>query len=100
MVKTSKGLRTLLKTLYMSLSNIVASAALLTLILFTFTVAGMSLFDKVPPGEFVNSNAHFKSFYIAIMTLARSATGESWNGIMHECYNECGIVAIVFWILF
>ena len=32
------------------------------------------------------------------MVLARSATGESWNGIMHECFNEVGFVAIVFWI--
>jgi voltage-gated sodium channel len=44
MVKTSEGLRSLLKTLYMSLGNILNTALLLMLILFTFTVAGMSLF--------------------------------------------------------
>lgn len=44
MVKTSKSLRQLLKTLYMSLGNILQTASLLCLILFTFTVAGMNLF--------------------------------------------------------
>lgn len=44
MVKTSEGLRTLLKTLFMSLGNILNTAALLMLILFTFSVAGMNLF--------------------------------------------------------
>jgi len=44
MVKTSEGLRTLLKTLFMSIGNILNTAALLLLIQFTFSVAGMSLF--------------------------------------------------------
>ncbi len=47
MVKTSEGLRTLLKTLFMSMGNIINTALLLGLVLFTFTVAGMSLFGTV-----------------------------------------------------
>ena len=47
MVKTSEGLRTLLKTLYMSINNIINTALLLFLILFTFSVAGMSLFGAM-----------------------------------------------------
>jgi len=54
MVKTSEGLRTLLKTLFMSMQNIFNTAALLTLILFTFSVAGMILFGQVPDGEFID----------------------------------------------
>jgi hypothetical protein len=50
MVKTSKGLRSLLKTLWLSLPNIVNVAALLFLVLFTFSVAGMDLFGNVPEG--------------------------------------------------
>lgn len=48
MVKTLEGLRALLKTLYLSLGNIVITASLLLLILFTFSVAGMSMFGKLP----------------------------------------------------
>ena len=51
MVKTSEGLRSLLKTLYMSLQNIFMIFCLLLLILFTFTVAGMSLFGEITTGD-------------------------------------------------
>ena len=102
MVKTSEGLRTLLKTLFMSLGNIINTAGLLSLILFTFSVAGMSLFGPIDyvPGGFINKNVNFRSFYDAMLTLWRAATGESWNGIMHECYDSQGFVAIVFWLMY
>jgi len=86
MVKTSEGLRTLLKTLFMSLGNIINTAALLMLILFTFSVAGMSLFGSIDESDVIDHNVNFRSFYIAMMTLWRCATGESWNAIMHECF--------------
>ena len=44
MIKASKGLRSLIKTLWLSLPNIVNVGALLFLVLFTFAVAGMDLF--------------------------------------------------------
>jgi hypothetical protein len=102
MVKTSEGLRTLLKTLFMSLGNIINTAGLLSLILFTFSVAGMSLFGPIVyvPGGFINKNVNFRSFYDAMLTLWRAATGESWNGIMHECYDSQGFVAIVFLLMY
>ena len=90
MVKTSEGLRTLLKTLFMSLGNILNTAGLLSLILFTFSVAGMSLFGpiKITQDGFINKNVNFRGFYDSMLTLWRAATGESWNGIMHACYNS------------
>jgi len=100
MVKTSEGLRSLLKTLYMSMGNIINTAALLTLILFTFSVAGMSLFGEVPENEFVNEHVNFRSFYLAMMTLFRASTGESWNGIMHDCWAGAGIIAVIYWTVF
>lgn len=100
MVKTSEGLRTLLKTLFMSLGNILNTSALLMLILFTFSVAGMSLFGKIEFQEFINKDVNFKSFYMSLMTLWRASTGESWNGIMHECSYDQGMIAIVFWLFF
>jgi len=100
MVKTSEGLRTLLKTLFMSLGNILNTAALLMLIFFTFSVAGMSLFGKVPAGEFIGENVSFTSFYLAMMTLWRASTGESWNGIMHDCFESQGLISVIFWLMF
>lgn len=100
MVKTSEGLRTLLKTLFMSLGNIINTALLLFLILFTFAVAGMSLFSNVPQGDFINSNTNFTTFYLSFISLWQASTGDSWNGIMHDCYNDQGVVAVVFWVMF
>ena len=59
MVKTLEGLRALLKTLYLSLGNIIMTASLLLLILFTFSVAGMSMFGKMQFGEYINKNCNF-----------------------------------------
>lgn len=100
MVKTSEGLRTLLKTLFMSLGNIINTALLLLLIFFTFSVAGMSLFGEIEENDHINRNVNFKSFYLSMMTLARASTGESWNGIMHECFDATGLTSIFFWLLF
>jgi hypothetical protein len=88
MVKTSEGLRTLLKTLFMSLGNIINTAALLMLILFTFSVAGMSLFGSIDFNETINKNTNFKTFYQSMMALSRASTGESWNAIMHACLDD------------
>ena len=88
MVKTSEGLRTLLKTLFMSLGNIINTAALLMLILFTFSVAGMSLFGSIEFNDTINKNTNFKTFYQSMMALSRASTGESWNAIMHACLDD------------
>jgi hypothetical protein len=85
MIKTSKSLRGLIKTLYMSLPNIINVGLLLCLIFFTFSVAGMTLFGDMEEGEFINAEANFKTFFLSMMTLIRAATGESWNGLMHDC---------------
>jgi len=45
MIKTSEGIRQLLKTLFMSIMNILNTGALLLLIFFTFSIVGMSIFD-------------------------------------------------------
>ena len=87
----------------MSLGNIFQTASLLALILFTFTVAGMNLFgeiDETKGLEFIDANTNFRSFYISFMTLWRACTGESWNGIMHDCEAETGFIAYVYWLIF
>lgn len=86
MIKASRGLRHLLKTLYMSLENILNVGMLLFLIFFTFAVAGMDLFGNVPNGENITEDANFRSFYKALLTLVRGSTGENWNTIMGDCW--------------
>lgn len=59
MIKTSKGIRNLLKTLYLALGNIINVAALLFLIYFSFSVAGMFLFGDMEFGSNINEDANF-----------------------------------------
>jgi len=35
-------------------------------------------------GEFINRHANFENIWMAMLTLARCVTGESFNGIMHD----------------
>ena len=56
--------------------------------------------QQVPYGEFINEDANFHSFYQSILALIRASTGESWNGMMHDCMDEQGIIAVFFWIVF
>ena len=88
LVKTSASLRSLIKTLIMSMPNIFNTAFLLALIYFTFTIAGMFLFSNVNDGDAINDHANFRSFYIAFMTMVRASTGEAWNLLMHDCIKD------------
>ena len=47
LIKTSQGIRSLLKTLFLSLGNLMHTSGLLFLILFCYTVMGMSLFGEL-----------------------------------------------------
>lgn len=51
MIKSSKELQSLLMTLYLAMNNIVNVAFLFMLILFTFAVAGMTLFGDIELGK-------------------------------------------------
>jgi hypothetical protein len=48
LIKVSEGLRSLLKTVIMSMANIFTTGLLLILLLFTFAIVGMSLFGDSP----------------------------------------------------
>merc|ERR1711998_227603 len=62
---------------------------LLGLVLFVYTVLGMSFFGDVSFNQgyyqLYNEHANFRFFHTGILTLFRMSTGESWNGIMHDC---------------
>ena len=51
-------------------------------------------------GDFINGDANFSTFYLSIITLFRCATGEDWNGVMHDTFESVGTGAIIYWISF
>lgn len=102
MIKSSKELQSLLRTLYLALNNIANVGLLYMLIIFTFSVAGMALFGDIEEGAsgtINHNNVNFKSFYTSATVLIRASTGESWNQIMHDCAVEVS-GAQLFWISF
>ena len=44
----------------------------------------MELFGHARPGGYLTASANFCSFPAAFTTMFVSATGESWNGLMHD----------------
>ncbi len=84
-IKRAESLKQLLSTLVYSLPALYNVSALVLLLLFIYAVAGMSLFGGVLKGQFLNNKANFDGFYTAMMTLYRMCTGESWNGLLHDC---------------
>ena len=42
------------------------------------------LFGRVALGEHLSAEANFCTFPTAVLTMFRCATGEGWNGILHD----------------
>lgn len=76
-----------MKTLYLSLPNIINISFLLFLIYFVFAVAGMQIFGDATFGANITENCNFKNFYLAVSSLIRFSTGENWNYVMIDLYN-------------
>lgn len=93
-------MRKLLKTLLMSLRNILNVFILLILIWFVFSVIGMNIFSKIEFGEAYNPDANFTTFYIAFLMMIRCSTGGRWNDLMHEMQEQVGLISIFYWLLF
>jgi len=94
----AKGCLRLLETLAYTLPALGNVSALLLLVLFIYTTLGMAFFGDLPvkpdddpevyakyPYQLYSEHANFKYFHIGMLTLFRMSTGESWNGIMHDC---------------
>ena len=60
----------------------------------------MGLFGDLKDGTYITINTNFRSLYISFMSLFRCSTGENWNAIMHECIDQTGNIAIVYWLSF
>ena len=86
LIPKAKGLKKLFQTLLYSLPALTNVGAVLFLFFFIFAVLGMHLFGRVRiTGNFLNGYANFEPFGFSLLTLFRMATGEAWNGIMHDC---------------
>ena len=83
-VRAARGLRMLLMMLVLSLPTLANIFGLFVIVTSMFALLGMQLFGRVAHGDFLDEHANFCSFPTALLTLFRVATGEGWNGLMHD----------------
>jgi len=103
-----EGVKRLLETLVFTLPALMNVTMLLVLVLFIFTILGMSFFGDNPYATVTdhghyglyNEHANFRTFWKGFFTLFRMCTGESWNGIMHDVMDVSGGEASLFFVLF
>jgi len=91
-VRTLRGMREvmrLVETLARAMPAVTNVIGLMGLVIYIYALLGMSFFGKLPlnagPNNLLNEHANFQDFHTACITLFRMSTGESWNGIMHDC---------------
>lgn len=101
LVKSSKNLVVLLKTLLFSLPSLLNVGSLLFLAFFVFSVIGMNLFGKVTrDGVWLTEYNNFEYFGSTMLLLFRCMTGENWNSIMHYLKDEGYPTAVPYFAMF
>jgi len=100
LMKSSKSVQAITQTIFLSLPSLGNVGMVLTLIFFIFAVAGMQIFGGMPKGDFITDHCNFDRFFITLVTLFRCATGESWNGLMHDAQKENSALSIFFFVFF
>ena len=88
--KSLRPLQTLLTIMKYSLPAIFNVLSLLILIFFVYAVMGVYLFYNIKEGLVISKYTNFQDFGMAMITLFRSATGENWYLIMHDCSKYIG----------
>lgn len=80
--EAAKGIRRLLFSLMVSLPALVNIGALLFLIIFIYSVIGMSLFGNVKRTGALNDVVNFENFGNSFILLFRIMTSAGWNDIL------------------
>ena len=83
-VRSARSLKMLFSMLILSLPALSNILGIFMIMLFMYSLLGMQLFGQVMHGTFINDEVNFCTFGSAAMALFRCATGESWNGLMHD----------------
>ncbi|GMH51784.1 hypothetical protein TrLO_g993 [Triparma laevis f. longispina] len=105
LIKHNKPLLNLFVALFTSLPSLANVGSILMLCLYVFAVMGMNLFADVTPAnyddlEFITDRNNFSTFAYSMLTLFRTATGESWNGLMHDLEAKGHAVALPYFMSF
>ena len=84
LINVNQGLKTLLKSLVVSLPSLMNVGSLLVLLIFVYASIGYNVYHDIPHGDFLTRYCNFDTFGYSMLTLFRCLTGEDWNKIMLE----------------
>lgn len=90
LVKSAKGIRTLLFSLAVSLPALFNIALLLFLVMFIYATFGMSFFMHVKHQYGIDDCFNFETFFRSMIYLFQMCTSAGWDGALAGITNEEG----------
>ena len=90
-IKRAKRIRVIFQTFIVTLPSLGSVGGLLMLCLYMYAVLGVFLFANIKLQDSLSTYANFQSFGLALLTLWRCSTGESWNSIMMDIMRQRSI---------
>lgn len=88
LINGAKDIKIMFDTLIVTLPGVANVATVLFLLFFIFAVIGVQLFSTVAYHGELGPHTNFRNFGMALLTLARFATGENWNGFMYDAAHS------------
>ena len=88
LVKSAKGIRTLLFSLAVSMPALFNIGLLLFLVMFIFSIFGMSFFMHVIHTNGIDDCFNFETFFRSMIILFQTATSAGWDGVLAGLMNE------------
>ncbi|XP_040187412.1 sodium channel protein type 4 subunit alpha isoform X1 [Rana temporaria] len=88
LIKSAKGIRTLLFALMMSLPALFNIGLLLFLVMFIYSIFGMSNFAYVKKESGVDDIFNFETFGNSIICLFQITTSAGWDGLLNPILNS------------
>jgi len=108
LIKHNRGLANIFGALILSIPSLGNVGSILFLNIYVYAVMGMNLFAEVTVEsgcgvhdcQMIDERSNFSTFGSSLLTLFRTVTGESWNGIMHDLKSAGFTVATPFFVSF
>ncbi|XP_069094186.1 sodium channel protein type 4 subunit alpha [Pleurodeles waltl] len=88
LIKSAKGIRTLLFALMMSLPALFNIGLLLFLVMFIYSIFGMSNFAYVKKESGIDDMFNFETFGNSIICLFEITTSAGWDGLLNPIMNS------------
>ena len=80
----TESISQLFNTLLLTLPGLGNIALLLVLLFFIYAVMGIQMFSKTEYNGQYSEYSNFRDFGVAMISLLRFSTGESWDAFMHD----------------